>query len=122
MTSNFNDSSSHRLTFSPLLGGGNNGSTTLTLTPKNRFHFLNLIELAIKIPLFVRKTTDHLVQDLGQEFREAIAQLHQLWDQVHMDADMRETRMQQAREFLHNLLNDIVTSEEQVFTFIPDSS
>jgi hypothetical protein len=61
-----------------------------------------------------RMNTDEATSFLIQDFRNTLSQLSQLWDQVHLDANMRGFRVQQACEFIRNLLRDIVTHEEQV--------
>lgn len=59
----------------------------------------------------VEDSTANLVQGIyGMPKR-----LSQLWDQIHMDTELRERRVQQAYEIVHNLLDEIVSSEEQVW-------
>ncbi|KAI3420228.1 hypothetical protein GPALN_003545 [Globodera pallida] len=58
----------------------------------------------------VEDSAENLARTIRSEFRG----LNELWNRVHMDMPTREHRAQQASEYVHNLLRDIRSSEEEM--------
>ncbi|KAI3420259.1 hypothetical protein GPALN_003575 [Globodera pallida] len=58
----------------------------------------------------VEDSAENLARTIRSEFRS----LNELWNRVHMDMPTREHRAQQASEYVHNLLRDIRSSEEEM--------
>ncbi|KAL3121063.1 hypothetical protein niasHT_005323 [Heterodera trifolii] len=61
-----------------------------------------------------QKNLDKSIENVIISVRNEFGYLNQLWDTVHMDLPTRECRVEQACEFMTNLLQDIRKSEEKM--------
>ncbi|KAI1719145.1 microtubule associated protein (MAP65/ASE1 family) domain-containing protein [Ditylenchus destructor] len=67
-----------------------------------------------KQPARRRMSVEDSTARLIQAIHQSLDQLTILWDQVHMETVSREARIECAYEHFHNLLRDIVSSEEEM--------